>query len=176
MRCFQSPTPQANQTTYTQPAGEPCWRRAASRLPGFTIVEILVVITIIGILAAAVAINVTGYVGKSRRERAKMDISRLESAVELYYMQYGSYPSSQQGLQALTQSSQSHPNGIISSMPTDPWGNAYVYRYPGQYGRFDIVCYGADGAPGGKGENADIGNWQLDQNNQQQPAAPARTP
>jgi len=138
---------------------------------GFTIIEILVVVAIIGILAGAVALNVTGYIGKSRGERAKMDLSTLENAVELYYLEYQRYPSNDDGLEALAESTPAHPNGIIENVPTDPWGNRYEYRHPGQHGEFDIICYGRDGAPGGRGEDADIGNWELGAENQ--PDAPS---
>ena len=120
-------------------------------------------VTIIGILAAAVAINVTGYIGKSRRERAKMDLATLKNAVELFYLERQRYPSNEEGLEVLTRSSSTHSNGIVSEVPHDPWGNPYAYRHPGQHDPFEIVCYGRDGAPGGEGEDADIGSWEIRQ-------------
>lgn len=128
---------------------------------GFTIVEILVVVTIIGILAAAVAVNVIGYIGTSRQERARMDLASLKNAVELFYLQSHRYPTNDEGLEILTQTSTTSPAGLLSDVPIDPWGNTYEYRYPGQHGTFDIVCYGRDGVAGGEGEDADMGSWEL---------------
>lgn len=128
---------------------------------GFTIVEILVVVAIIGILAAAVAVNVTGYVGKSRQERARMDLASIKNAIDLYYLQHYRYPSNDDGLAVLAERSDTHPGGLISELPVDPWGNPYEYRFPGQHGTFDVICYGRDGAPGGTGEDADIGSWEV---------------
>lgn len=90
-----------------------------------------------------------------------MDLASLKNAVKLYYMQHQQYPSNDQGLSALMQASENHPEGLISDVPIDPWGNPYAYLYPGEHGVFDIVSYGRDGAPGGEGEDADIGSWEL---------------
>lgn len=133
------------------------------RNAGFTIVEILVVVAIIGILATAVVLNVTGYIGQSRRERVRMDLASVKNAIELFYLQRHRYPTNDEGLKVLTETSQSHPAGLISELPLDPWGNPYDYRYPGQHGSFDVICYGRDGAPGGDDEDADIGSWELTQ-------------
>jgi general secretion pathway protein G len=123
---------------------------------GFTLVELMVVIVIIGLLTTIVAINVLPSLGKANTQVAKTDIATLDQAVEHYRIDNGSYPLSSPGLQALVSGS----GGYIKKLPTDPWKRPYIYANPGQHGAFDISTLGADGAPGGTGENADIGNWQ----------------
>ena len=121
----------------------------------------MIVVVILGLLASAVVVNVSGYVSQSRKERARMDVASLKNAVELFYLQQHRYPTNEEGLPILAKRSSEHPSGIISELPNDPWGRAYVYLCPGQYGAFDIMSLGRDGAPGGQGEDADIVSWQL---------------
>lgn len=134
---------------------------------GFTLVELMVVIVIIGLLATVVMINVLPSQDRAMTEKARADISVLEQALETYRLELLAYPNAQQGLQALV----SQPTGLsrperyrkggyIRRLPADPWGNAYQYRQPGQHGSFDVWSFGADGAEGGEGDAADIGNWQ----------------
>jgi general secretion pathway protein G len=134
---------------------------------GFTLVELMVVIVIIGLLATLVALTVLPNLGKAADQKAKADIATLDQALELYRLGNLNYPSTADGLQALvkppaslTDPARYQAGGYIKKLPNDPWGRPYLYASPGQHGTFDIYTLGADGAPGGTGENADIGNWQ----------------
>jgi general secretion pathway protein G len=135
---------------------------------GFTLLEIIVVITIIAILAAYIAPKVAGRADDARISKVKNDIQVLESALELYRLDNYKYPTSDQGLQALvTQPSVDLKNwksgGYIKKLRKDPWGNEYHYAQPGRDGaEYDIFSYGADNAEGGEGVDADIGSWNLD--------------
>ncbi len=134
---------------------------------GFTLLEIIVVVAIIAILASYIAPKVTGYVGDSRVSKAKSDIRVLESSLELYKLDNFSYPSSEQGLEALVNQPAGdaknwRKGGYIKKLSKDPWGNEYLYSFPGNNGEFDIYSLGADAAEGGSDEAADIGNWNLD--------------
>ncbi|MDO8902370.1 MAG: type II secretion system major pseudopilin GspG [Phenylobacterium sp.] len=133
---------------------------------GFTLVELMVVVVIIGLLATVVMINVLPSQDRAMREKAKVDISTLEQAVETYRLEMLAYPTTDQGLSALVQAppggaraDRYRDGGYIRRLPEDPWGNPYQYAYPGERGRFDVYSFGADGAKGGEGEDADIGNW-----------------
>jgi general secretion pathway protein G len=134
---------------------------------GFTLVELMVVIVIIGLLATLVAFTVIPQLGRANSEKAKTDIALLEQGVEMYRLNNMAYPSTADGLQALvtppaslTDPSRYQAGGYIKKLPNDPWGRPYLYASPGQHGSFDISTLGADGAPGGTGENADHGNWE----------------
>jgi general secretion pathway protein G len=127
---------------------------------GFTLVELMVVIVIIGLLTTIVAINVLPSLGKANSQVAKTDIATLDQAVEHYRIDNNSYPSDAQGLQILAAPSATGTGGYIKKLPADPWKRPYIYVFPGQHGAFDIATLGADGVAGGTGENADIGNWQ----------------
>lgn len=136
---------------------------------GFTLIEIMVVVIIIGILAAIVAPNVIGNVDKANVTKAKTEIRALESALKLYRLDNFQYPSSEQGLEALVVRPNDpnlrnwNPRGYMErdSLPVDPWGNPYQYLNPGNNGEIDVYSFGADGRPGGDEHNADIGNWDL---------------
>jgi general secretion pathway protein G len=130
---------------------------------GFTLVELLVVIVIIGLLATIVAINVIPAGNQARVEKAKADIATLEQALEQYRLDNLTYPASTDGLAALltppaglAQPERYRQGGYIKKLPNDPWGHPYHYDVPGKKGAFDIYSLGADGQPGGEGENADI--------------------
>ena len=127
-------------------------KRAASR--GMTLIEILVVITILGLIAAAVAVNVVGQLGEAKMKQAKTDLHTLENCLDLYKIDRGRYPTTEEGLQAVVAAGKCKPQ------LKDPWGHDYVYLNPGQVhpDGFDLKSYGADGQPGGEGENADIVN------------------
>lgn len=126
--------------------------RAASR--GMTLIEILVVITILGIIAAAVAVNVVGQLDEAKVKQAKTDLHTLENCLDLYKIDKGRYPNTEEGLQAVVAAGKCKPQ------LKDPWGNSYVYLFPGQVhpDSFDIKSYGGDGQAGGDGTNADIVN------------------
>jgi len=136
--------------------------RAWRRVPGFTLLELLVVVTIIGLLVAFVAPRYFGQVGKSEINTAKAQIDAFEKALDLYRLDTGRYPSTEMGLKALVERppSEAKWNGpyLRKGVPTDPWGRQFLYRAPGTKGDFDLVSYGRDGAPGGAGEDADISN------------------
>jgi len=136
--------------------------RARWRVPGFTLLELLVVVTIIGLLVAFVAPRYFGQVGKSEINTAKAQIDAFEKALDLYRLDTGRYPSTELGLKALVERppSEAKWNGpyLRKGVPTDPWGRQFLYRAPGTKGDFDLVSYGRDGAPGGAGEDADISN------------------
>jgi general secretion pathway protein G len=139
-----------------------------SKNKGFTLLEIIVVVTIIAILAAYIAPKVAGRVDDARISKAKSDIRVLESSLELYKLDNFLYPSGEQGLDSLVNkpSGQGTKNwrdgGYIKKLTKDPWGNDYLYLYPGSNGEFDVYSLGADATVGGEGESADIGNWNLD--------------
>lgn len=133
---------------------------------GFSLLELMVVLVIIGLLATIVVINVLPSQDRAMVEKARADIATLEQAVELYRLELLSYPSTDQGLEALVTapadprlSARFREGGYIRRLPTDPWGNAYLYLQPGEHGTVDIYSLGRDGRPGGEGQDADIGNW-----------------
>ena len=135
---------------------------------GFTLIEILIVIVILGILAGLIVPNIMDRPDEARIVAAKNDIRALEGALNLYRLDSGVYPSSEQGLQALTQKPETgniprnwKPGGYVKHLPKDPWGNDYQYLNPGVKGAIDIFSFGADRQPGGEGINADIGTWNL---------------
>lgn len=130
-------------------------RRPLSDEAGFTLVELMVVIVIIGLLATVVVINVMPATDRAALTKAKADIATLEQGVEMYRLNRLQYPTTEQGLAAIA------AEGYIKRLPNDPWGKPYEYAAPGREGReFDIRSLGADGREGGEGEDADIGNWQ----------------
>lgn len=130
---------------------------------GFSLVELLVVIVIIGLLATVVMINVLPSQDKAMQSKAKADIATLSQAIEMYRLNTLRYPDASEGLNALLSGAGNAPGGTggyIRKLPKDPWGNAYLYRQPGQHGAFDVYSLGSDGAEGGEGDAADIGSWQ----------------
>lgn len=126
---------------------------------GFTLIEIMVVVVIMGLLATLVTVNLLDNADKAKIVKAKADIKALENALELYKLDLGRYPTTQEGIKSLTEKGEGHEAYIKGSVPKDPWGKEYVYLSPGSHGDFDIVSYGADGEPGGNGKNEDITNW-----------------
>ena len=135
---------------------------------GFTLVELMVVIVIIGLLATIVAVNVLPNLGRANSGKARSDVGTLGQAMEFYRLDNMTFPRTEQGLAALVsapaglaQAGRYRAGGYIKKLPDDPWGAPYRYANPGTHGGpFDIFSLGADGQPGGEGENADIGSWQ----------------
>ena len=136
---------------------------------GFTLIEIMVVVVILGILAAIIAPNIIGRVEQARITRAKTDIQTIEAALKMYRIDNSRYPTTEQGLEALVKKPAGAnlpsytPGGYLERLRVDPWNSPYQYLYPGQNGPLDIYSYGADGLPDGAEGDADIGNWNLDQ-------------
>ena len=132
---------------------------------GFTLLEIMVVVVIIGLLVAAVAPQFMGQITKAEVGRAKQDLRQIETSLNLYRLDNFRYPSTSEGLQALVTNpgETAAPNWkqVLKNLPVDPWGQPYLYASPGQHGDFDVFTYGADRQEGGEGSNADIGNWEL---------------
>ena len=145
------------------------WRQpsfpATRKASGFTLIEILVVVVILGILAAIVVPRVMQHPGEARQVRAKQDVQAIVTALNTYKLDNFTYPSTEQGLDALVRKPSGEPaapnwHGYLDKLPKDPWGRPYLYLHPGIHGDIDVFSYGADGKPGGEGENGDVGNWE----------------
>ena len=142
-------------------------RRSSARRTaqsGFTLVEMLVVISIIGLIMALVGPRVLNYLSESKTKTAKIQIQSFASSLDLFFLDVGRFPSSAEGLGALVQrpgsfSSWNGPYLKGTAVPADPWGHPYVYRAPGQHGAYDIISYGADGQEGGTGAAGDVTSW-----------------
>ena len=138
---------------------------------GFTLIELMVVIVILGILALYIGPKILGREEEAKTVKAKIDIVALETALKLYKLDNGAYPSTEQGLQALIRKPDTgvippkwRPGGYLekSQIPRDPWSNDYIYLSPGIHGEYDVVSYGADGLPGGEGNNQDVNSWEIE--------------
>ncbi len=138
-------------------------QRFARPAAGFTLLELLVVMVIIGLLAGIVAPQYFGQIGKSNAKVARAQIESFSQALDQYRLDVGTYPSTEQGLPALraapAQSTRWQGPYLKRDIPTDPWGRAYVYRAPGQHGDYDLSSLGSDGQQGGTGEAADVTSW-----------------
>lgn len=136
---------------------------------GFTLIEILVVVVILGILAGIVVPRLLGEPEKARRTKAQIQIRSFEEALASYKLDNSFFPSTEQGLNALVEKPNTgkipahyREKGYIKKIPTDPWSNPYVYLSPGLHDDYDIISYGPDGASGGEGDDADINNWEIE--------------
>lgn len=139
--------------------------KTSRRHGGFTLVELLVVLAILGLLAGLVGPQVMNFLGSSKTKTAKLQIADLSSTLDLYRLELGRYPTESEGLKALVENPGNMPNWNgpylkKREVPKDPWGFDYQYRFPGEHGSFDIWSLGADNREGGEGENADIKSWE----------------
>jgi general secretion pathway protein G len=144
------------------PLLQPAKRRLSA---GFTLIELMVVLVIIGVLAALIVPNVLDRADDARATAAKTDVNNLIQALKLYRLDNQRYPTAAQGLQALLTKPTTVPvptnwKPYLDKLPNDPWGNAYQYLNPGIKGEIDVLSFGADGQAGGEGKNADVGSWQ----------------
>ncbi len=128
---------------------------------GFSLIELMVVIVIIGLLTTVVVVNVLPSQDRAMVEKARADVQTISQALEMYKMDTLKYPSLDEGIDVLAEAPKGglRTEGYIKGLPRDPWGNPYQYLIPGEHGKYDVFSYGADGRPGGEGLNADIGNW-----------------
>ena len=139
-------------------------RDAARSDAGFTLIELLVVLVILGLLAALAGPRVISYLGGAKADTARLQVQNFKSSLDLYRLDTGSYPTTQQGLGALLR----NPGNVAGwkgpyidspTLPNDPWGNPYIFRSPGEHGAYDLYTLGSDNAPGGSGEAADVTSW-----------------
>jgi len=139
---------------------------------GFTLIELMVVIVILGILVSFIAPRLMGRPDEAKQVKARVQIESLETAIKLYKLDSGIYPATEQGLQALVEQPQTgtlpkkwRKGGYLEKgrVPKDPWGNEFVYLSPGVHGDYDIISYGADGVPGGEEFNKDISSWEIEE-------------
>ena len=146
------------------------YRNFSQNTGGFTLIEIMVVIVILGILAGLIIPRIMGRPEEAKQLKAKIQIESLETALKLYRLDNGAYPDTEQGLQALVQAPDTgtpvknwRQGGYLDKgkLPTDPWGNEFVYLSPGVNGEYDLSSYGADGVQGGDGRNQDINSWEI---------------
>jgi len=138
---------------------------------GFTLIELMVVVVILGILAGMIVPKLMGRTDEAKQVKARTDIVAIETGLKLYHLDNGNYPTTEQGLLALVKRPDSEPipakwviGGYLEKkkVPKDPWGRKYLYLCPGLNGDYDIISYGADGTPGGVGKNMDINSWEIE--------------
>ena len=134
---------------------------------GFTLIEIMVVIVILGLLAALVVPKLIGRTEEAKKTQSRVQIKNIEQALGLFKLDNGFYPTTDQGIEALVKIPDAgripknyRKDGYLDRVPKDPWGNPYVFVMPGEHGEYDLLSYGKDGSPGGEGDAADIANWQ----------------
>jgi general secretion pathway protein G len=138
--------------------------RPDRRNAGFTLIELMIVLFILGLLAALVAPRLMGWVGKAKQKSALAQIQLLATALDLFHLDVGHYPTDEEGLKALRENPGNLPGWggpyLDKDVPKDPWARDYHYKCPGEHGPYDLYSLGADGAPGGEGENHDVTNWK----------------
>lgn len=147
------------------------WKKVSSRFTihssrGFTLIEVMVVVVILAILAAIIVPRIMDRPEEAKRTKAAVDIKAIEETLNLYKLDNGFYPTTEQGLMALVKRPETKPipqkwRSYLSKPPLDPWGRDYQYLSPGEHGDFDLYSFGADGEPGGDGKNKDVENWNL---------------
>lgn len=126
----------------------------------FSLIELLVVITILGILATVVTVNVMDHLASARVTQAQIQMNQFMESLQFYYLKNYNYPTSSEGLKKLTEKTPEKPNGYIDAIPLDPWGKPYEYRCPTEH-KFDIISFGRDGQDGGDGEDMDVKSWEI---------------
>lgn len=131
-------------------------RGRGKRRCAFTLVELMVVIVIIGLLAGAVTMSVRSYLIRGKQSVAAMEIAKICQAIDTYYTVTDQFPSTDQGIAILAEDTDDFPDGLLNKLPSDPWGNAYVYQNPGRNTPYEVICYGADNQEGGEGADKDI--------------------
>lgn len=140
-----------------------CRRKTHTRRQGFSLVELIVVMVIIGLLASLVAIRTRSYLIASKQNAAKAEIATIITAVESFYADQSRYPTNEEGIEILTQPTGAFPDGFLGSVPKDPWKNSYEYVSPGSSGPYEIICLGGDGREGGDGGDVDISSEDLEE-------------
>lgn len=135
--------------------------RATIARQGFSLVELMVVIVIIGLLSGVVTISVRSYLIASKQNIARLEISKICSSLETFYITFDRYPTSQEGLAVLTEKTDDFPEGLLTRIPDDPWRNEYEYVSPGRASAYEVICYGADNREGGTGADKDIISSEL---------------
>jgi general secretion pathway protein G len=136
------------------------------RRGGFSLVELMVVIVIIGLLSGVVTMSVRSYLIRGKQTVARMEIAKISQAIDTFYGEFDRYPSSDEGIAVLVEKSDKFPDGLLNKMPLDPWKHAYEYVYPGQNGPYELVSYGADHQEGGTGADADISSADVETANE----------
>jgi general secretion pathway protein G len=148
-----------------------CFRKAESQVlrvksqryrDGFTLVELMVVIVIVGLLAGSVTVGVRSYLVKGKQSVARKEIATICTALDTYYTHYDRYPESDAGLASLVEKTDEFPDGLLNKIPKDPWGSPYQYNNPGRETAYEVVCYGADKQEGGVGADKDISSVELE--------------
>jgi len=144
-------------------------KRRQKKMQGFTLIEIMVVLVIIGLLVGLVGPSLFNVLSDANRKKVFADFKNIDTSLSMYRLHNFNYPTSEQGLQALVEKTTIDPvprkfqeDGYMPRIPPDPWGRDYVYLSPGEHGKYDLYTLGRDGVPGGEGEDADIGNWQTE--------------
>ena len=136
--------------------------RLVLRQTGLTLLEVLVVITILAVLASLLAVNYRSTLAGAKHKIAKQEIAKLKDVLEQHYLEAGNYPDQSEGLAALTKPLPGRSEPLVTGAIRDPWGREYVYACPGTHGKYDLVSLGADGVEGGEDENADIVSWETE--------------
>lgn len=137
-------------------SGECSYRQPRDFRSGFSLVELMVVIVIIGLLAGIVTVSVRSYLVAGKQSVARTEMAKIAQALETFYTAYDRYPTNEEGLAILAQPSERFTDGILTRLPKDPWGSPYQYNFPGRRGRFEILCLGADRREGGQGADQDL--------------------
>jgi len=137
-------------------------KKKVNAICGFTLVELMVVVVIIGVMATVVTVSVTDYLVTAKQNVARSEIATIKNALQLFFMEHDRFPTYEEGLATLKKKTAQHAGGILTSDLKDPWNHDYIYVYPGTHGAFDLISYGADGQQGGTGSNEDVVSWDIE--------------